>query len=281
MKLTIVTTGMIWIGLVSASVATVPLPDLVFYGKVFDAGGNPITHEAQAPATIDISARLNGAGLLSEPIAVSTELFATNNPNSRDLYVLRIRREAGTATERTLENSVIGNDVVHIFLNGVEVGETKLGTIRASSNPTDVRELNLNDPDPGGGDDNPLTLWLASYGLENASILSDDDGDGSNLFLEWVHGLDPTKPDRSPVIAKVDLAEGNRNLVLTYRRRAGIEGLTSAYELSRSLADWTPDAGNVVPVGIVSNGDGTETVSVRLTVTGEEHYLRVRFHFQP
>jgi hypothetical protein len=138
-------------------------------------------------------------------------------------------------------------------------------------------------------------LWFGQ--TANSGDAADDfdfDKDGLANLLERAFGSDPTSADLDPAAAlppyeSVEPDGGNDYLAITYRRLAGGSGTTGmgytaggivyTVEYDGDLADpWS--TGSVVPVGSpVDNGDGTETVTVRLSTpvtVAERQFMRLR-----
>jgi len=152
------------------------------------------------------------------------------------------------------------------------------------------------DPNP------PLTpaeswrdFWFGQ--TANSGDAADDfdfDKDGMVNLLERAFGSNPTLADLDPSAAippaqsVVSLA-GSDYLALTYRRLAGgsgttgvdytADGITYTVEYDGDLSDpWS--TGSVTAIGApIDNGDGTETVTVRLTtsvITAGKQFIRLR-----
>ena len=57
-------------------------------------------------------------------------------------------------------------------------------------------------------------------------------------------------------------------------------GLTTTVEISSNLVNWHSGPGHTEPVGVTTNGDGTETITVRdasLPDAEPRRYFRLRF----
>ena len=135
----------------------------------------------------------------------------------------------------------------------------------------------------------PFPDWVAGYGLTgtNADRLADPDHDRLNNIFEYAFGLNPTNA-ASVAFPSPSLIEGH--LVLTYRQRTGGVGTVGVsyaaggylyrVEVADTLtAPWSSGTTLVEPIGpTIDNGDGTETVTVRLkqVVSGTaQNYLRL------
>lgn len=107
---------------------------------------------------------------------------------------------------------------------------------------------------------------------------ADWDGDNLSTALEYALGLNPKVPNASPGY-QATFAEsgGNDYLALTLRRQKGAIDLDYEVQVDDALQGWTPTA---VEVGVsVDNGDGTETVTIRDTVSvasGVKRFIRLK-----
>lgn len=130
----------------------------------------------------------------------------------------------------------------------------------------------------------PFTIWLQGYGLTgaNATFTADPDYDGVNNIFEYAFGLNPTN---SASVAFPAASLENDHLLLTYRQRNGgtgtvgvdyaAGGATYRVESADTLSGpWQSGVEIVEQVGsAINNGDGTETVTVRLkkAASGTNH----------
>jgi len=127
----------------------------------------------------------------------------------------------------------------------------------------------------------PIAAWLASFGLTgtNASYTADPDKDGLKNIFEYAFNTNPTN---AASVAFPAASLNNGYLVFTYRERTGgtgtvgvdytAGGLTYTVQVANDLAGtWQSGTALVEQVGAaINNGDGTETVSVRIkqAITG-------------
>ncbi len=108
----------------------------------------------------------------------------------------------------------------------------------------------------------------------------DPDGDGLSNFSEFSHGLSPYVPNTLGVATSSVGYDGVNGpyLMLSFRRSLSLVGgsVTFNVQLSGALPNW---AGGAVQVGLpLNNGDGTETVTYRDTVTlpnAGQRFMRV------
>ncbi len=159
----------------------------------------------------------------------------------------------------------------------------------SQSDLSGYRSLGNND----GEGDEPLSIlpfdvwkreqfvsWPGGPEGPDAGDLSDPDGDGIVNLLEFAFAADALEPDRSK-LPQVKIEEnpldGEKYLEITYRQRIGgkgatgvsykVDGLLYKVEITDSLGSgsWSSGSGLVKQTGErVDNGDGTETVTVRV-----------------
>ena len=151
-----------------------------------------------------------------------------------------------------------------------------------------VVEALFPDTDGDGMDDD----WeLANFGDLSQGPDEDFDGDGVPNLLEVASGTSPIDGDSRVALPEGTIMEasGSDYMMLTYRRLAGgsgitgvnytVNGLTYTVEYDGDLMPpWS--SGSVVQVGdAVNNGDGTETVTVRLPAPVDaetKQFMRLR-----
>jgi hypothetical protein len=126
---------------------------------------------------------------------------------------------------------------------------------------------------PGGTDSPTLTEWMAAIGQTDP--LADPDKDGYNNCLAFAFGHD-LRPFGITATTDVD-GGGLPYLAMDYtRRRGGAEGVIYTPEVSTDLGTWNGGLADIVT--ITNNGDGTETVRVRVSETiqnGTRAFLKV------
>ncbi len=96
--------------------------------------------------------------------------------------------------------------------------------------------------------------------------LADPDGDGMDNLLEYALVGNPGSPDVRllPELVRVTDPAGTKYLALRYRTRIGASDVVYGLESSVDLATWLP-VKSAVSVDSVDNGDGSLTVTLRLT----------------
>ena len=141
----------------------------------------------------------------------------------------------------------------------------------------------------------PFVQWIDGFSLTDSRPLADPDLDGLSNLLEFATGSDPSEAASRNVPSLVSDPENPDDLLFSYQRprmmdpAPAIEGIFSSpvvpeitytLEASNSMTDWQPasDQITVEQDGLpVDNGDGSETVTLRLTPTPETSwYFRLR-----
>ena len=95
---------------------------------------------------------------------------------------------------------------------------------------------------------------------------ADDDDDGLNAFLEYALGTDDQSASsgRNAVSAVIL----DNAAAFTYRQNSAATGVTFSIETSSDMKNWIDASGlNLVELSRVNNGDGSESVTVRLPET--------------
>jgi hypothetical protein len=167
------------------------------------------------------------------------------------------------------------------------VGPQSAGGLSASS----TTWLRARSVFPDGGDSLPTdpvnaTTWSLFQQWKNETLgnfaapdLGDDDSDGLVNLLEYGFGTHPLTASPPPTQSVVKISSADY-LALTFRRRVGSVGVSYVVEATSDLihGPWLPEP---VPFGTpVTNGDGTENVTFRDTIsTGSapSRFLRLRF----
>lgn len=141
-----------------------------------------------------------------------------------------------------------------------------------------------------------FTIWTGSFGLTGNAALPEADPDLDTLgnFIEFAHGLNPTNPNPRSAVMNYALALNPTNsltyIELTYRQRTGgigvpgidytADGVTYLVQASPDLVSWGEGPAVVELVSApVPNGDGTETVTLRIKpdiATQSVRFVRLR-----
>ncbi|MEM7386814.1 MAG: lamin tail domain-containing protein, partial [Verrucomicrobiota bacterium] len=138
---------------------------------------------------------------------------------------------------------------------------------------------------PGSGEAAPepvaLSDWLEGQGA--ADPLADPDGDGIPLLLDFALGTELVDEKRLALPTTTVVEENGQPFpALAYRQRVGATGITYLVEWSADLVTWVPDPGDgslVVNSGSTSNGDGTQTTTIRTAAAatgGVAGFFRLR-----
>jgi hypothetical protein len=156
----------------------------------------------------------------------------------------------------------------------------------------------LNDPaswrTSAGADGNPGTSDALSYptwkiGNGITEDAGDPDHDDLTHFMEYALGSDPFQhsPQSAPVAGIRPLDVGgvvDDYLTIDIRRRLGADDVITTPQFSTDLLTWLGGAGNLVPVSVINNNDGTETLTFRTAnpVSAEAHlFVRGQFLLVP
>lgn len=135
---------------------------------------------------------------------------------------------------------------------------------------------------PGVPGLDPFGDWLAGQG---ASDPLDEALPGMSWLMMYAIGADLVDDPMTALPAAGFVEDGDgRHLTLSYRRRIDAGQVTYVVETSTTLDGWQWGAGVVGQVGLpVDNGDGTQTVTVRVLATMEDdsaRFLRLRIGLQ-
>jgi mono/diheme cytochrome c family protein len=109
----------------------------------------------------------------------------------------------------------------------------------------------------------PTLMASASWPVLDAA--GDADGDGLSNLEEAAFGSDPHSEASAhrPVVHELEV-QGVRHLAMQYTRQQNLQGATITVEVSSDLATWLPAGETAVEHAVVDNGDGTESVMVRM-----------------
>lgn len=112
--------------------------------------------------------------------------------------------------------------------------------------------------------DGPFAGWLRARGTNDPDAMASP---GMTFAMMYALGADlVANPSAALPTASLAAGTGNaKHLTLSYRRRIGTTEIAYAVETATDLDTWQSGPGTVQPVGVpVPNGDGTETVQVRV-----------------
>jgi hypothetical protein len=125
-------------------------------------------------------------------------------------------------------------------------------------------------------------LKLLHFGSNPAELDIDLDGDGVKTLLEFAFNSDPTDASSNYIpalVLAVDAGGQPTAMDFVFRRWRESNGITYEVQYTQDLGDWTGDAFTAEIIGTpVANGDGTETVTYRVTPSspGDNNFLRLR-----
>ncbi len=134
---------------------------------------------------------------------------------------------------------------------------------------------------PGRGEaSSPLAQWLGDHGVSDP--LEEDFAPGISNLLVFALGADLLANPADAIPSATFVTSGaTQHLAIQFRRRLIASDLSYTVETSTDLTGWASDPGDGSLTSVVSavdNGDGTETVTVRLSApwTGNgRHFLRL------
>jgi len=174
---------------VTISLAFVPEPDGVIYGRVYHRFNQQLV-PTQA-GEISVMAQLNGTIIATATVAPGT-----------NYYLLRIPMDDGA--EPRLPNTAKPGDTVRVLLSNTvtavvfDTGQMcPLPEERAPVVPLDVAvDANVAGIAPDSNGDGIPDYWVTYYGFNPGDPVAnlDTDGDGFSTYAEFVAGTDPTDP---------------------------------------------------------------------------------------
>lgn len=135
----------------------------------------------------------------------------------------------------------------------------------------------------------PYTTWKTANGITDSN--ADPDKDGVPNFLEYATGGDPDVPDTSPNITPDTEAfilsppqVSGEYFTISFRKSLAATDVNWTVEVSTALTPGTWSTTPATFVRQVPNGDGTATVTYRLTTrlpnSGERYFGRARATLQ-
>jgi hypothetical protein len=121
-------------------------------------------------------------------------------------------------------------------------------------------------------------IWSANFELGGGRF-DDEDGDGIINFFEFLYGSNPLDVSDAPVpTASVQAIEvdgvTDDYFTLTFRESTTADGRLSV-EVSSDLDNWSDDPPLVEQVSSIEHGDGTKTITVRLTTPASPEQGRI------
>jgi hypothetical protein len=167
-------------------------------------------------------------------------------------------------------------------------GLYRLRLLSTGASPRTFDDLNLTVT-------SPFSSWQNLHFPANptgadAQITADPDGDSWNNLLEFAQGGNPNLPSGSGLGLQVSTnASSTNGPTFSFRRRGGsgtgstetgytVDGITYTLKASPTLTtpNWQTGSSVIQQVGTpVNNGDGTETVTVRILGTNPASFLKM------
>ncbi len=123
---------------------------------------------------------------------------------------------------------------------------------------------------PGAADTQTAASWFASHG---ASGPLDPGSGGVPALVAYALGLDLSGQTRPALAFAPEPATAPATALLTFRRRVAADEVSFVIETSSNLSSWQAAPGETV--SRQPNGDGTETVTVRLPASGTGTFVRL------
>ncbi len=123
----------------------------------------------------------------------------------------------------------------------------------------------------------PVSQFLASYGLPNSALLADSDGDGISNLLEFVLGGNPLTADASilPTLTR----DSAGNVAFAFNVPADLGSVTWTVEYSTDLINWAAAADGRDGVSIMSSAVNANTNHVVVTIPARSNgrqFIRLR-----
>ena len=143
------------------------------------------------------------------------------------------------------------------------------------------------DGNPGTSDALSYPAWKTGNGITEDT--ADPDQDNLTHFMEYALGSDPFQPSLqfAPVAGIRTLeVDGvvDDYLTIDIRRRLGADDVITTAQFSTDLLTWLGGADDLVTVSVISNNDGTETLtfrSVNPVSAGTQLFVRGQFLLTP
>ncbi len=134
------------------------------------------------------------------------------------------------------------------------------------NDPANWRTSTGSDGNPGTSDTLSYPVWKIANGITGDT--DDPDHDALTHFMEYALGSDPFQrsPQSAPVagIRPLDVDGAvDDYLTIDIRRRLGADDVITTPQFSADLLTWLGGADNLVPLSVINNNDGTETLTYR------------------
>ncbi len=170
-------------------------------------------------------------------------------------------------------------------VTATEPGQYRIRLLSNDSNPQTFDDLLLNVR--SGWETWQNTQFPTDPTGVTSQPLADPDGDGWCNLLEFAQGGNPNSSDN--MTKGIQSSSGTNGPLFSFRRRSGtgtgstesgytVDGITYTLKASPSLssANWQSGSSVIQQVGTpVNNGDGTETVTVRILGSNQTSFLKM------
>lgn len=231
-----------------------------------------------ATVTSAISSFTSSASWVQNPATATLNWSVTGNINSLEISGIGdVTAQSDPEVVIGLVNHALGSTKIQVWAPGIshttatrtyQLYDEAVARILAASAHGETKGVLWHQGEYLGGFFTPSQLALPAYSDENSHV----DGDGIDSLLEFAFLTDPSLPDSPQPYrgATVNIPEQGDFSALTFRRRLDSGAPASVVEISSNLQTWRfngdgqgPDV--TVEHGTpVANGDGTETVTVRM-----------------
>jgi len=214
------------------------------------------------------------------------ELNTTNSPNDYPRgYIVRGSDDGTNFVTLATGAGVAGGSPTNIIFSEpvtyryLEIEQTG----SSGSNWWSIHEINVFQPPADSV--LPLSSWLQFYFGDTApNLLSDQDGDGLTLLEEYTYRLNPLENSQSGVPTSssgIDPSDQSSYIDLTFRQwnDASESSVNVVIEASNSLTTWSSTGLDIEFLDDpISNSDGTETVTARISFDTNEtrSFVRLR-----
>lgn len=187
----------------SIAFGSFPLPDLVFYGRIYNLEEEKMV--GMFPGGVTLAAKVEGFDTV---VAVSTELHGPDGIEP-EYYVLRIpRRDLAALSDRGEEEEfAVASETIHLYIDwdldgsyepDEEVKETLSASIMVTDALTDFRYLSLNKPEVRDSDlDNLPDEWEQRFFNHLDRSGSEIGPNGVSLLFLYALGLNPNEDNGS------------------------------------------------------------------------------------
>ena len=124
--------------------------------------------------------------------------------------------------------------------------------------------------------------WFTAAESAISGINADPDGDGLSNGLEYAFARNPRVADSSDAIVSTVEMDGASGpfLTISFRRSLSLQSTSFSPEVTATLGGaWLSGGGNTLQLGVVNNGDGSETLKYRDTTpisSATQRHIRLK-----